>query len=74
MLSNNEISRLAAKVAEEVLKRTDELMTPKQAADYLGISLSALQQRRLNTNMPSHMRDGRVYYSKRELTEYYLSV
>ncbi len=74
MLSNADINRLAAKVAEQVLQMSDELLTPKQAAGYLGISLNALQQRRSKTNIPSHKKDGCVYYSKRELTEYYLNL
>lgn len=74
MLTSADISRLAAKVAEQVLQKSDELMTPKQAAEYLGISLNALQQRRTKTQIPSHKKDGCVYYSKRELTEYYLSL
>lgn len=74
MMTSSDINRLAAKVAEQVLQMTDELMTPKQAAEYLGISLNALQQRRSKTQIPSHKKDGCVYYSKRELTEYYLSL
>ena len=74
MLSNNDISRLAAKIAGEVLKRTDDLMTPQRAADYLGISLNALQQRRSKTGIPSHKKDGCVYYSRKELNEYYLEL
>lgn len=74
MLSSSDISRLAAKVAEEVLKQSDEILTPQQAADYLGISLNALQQRRCKTGIPSHKKDGCVYYSKRELTNYYLEL
>lgn len=73
MLSNADINRLAAKVAEQVQQMTDELMTPRQAAEYLGISLNALQQRRAKAQIPSHKKDGCVYYSKRELTDYYLS-
>lgn len=73
MLSNADINRLAAKVAEQVLQMTDELMTPQQAAEYLGCSVNALQLRRAKTLIPSHKRDGAVYYSKRELTEYYLT-
>lgn len=73
MLTSSDINRLAAKVAEEVLKQTDELMTSKQAADYLGITENALRTRRSKTAIPSHKRDGIVYYSRRELTSYYLS-
>lgn len=73
MLTNSDISRLAAKVAEEVMKQTDDLMTSKQAAAYLGITENALQQRRSKTQIPSHKKDGNVYYSRRELTAYYLS-
>lgn len=73
IMTSSDINRLAAKVAEQVLQMTDELMTPKQAAEYLGISLNALQQRRAKTQIPSHKKDGCVYYSKRELINYYLT-
>ena len=72
MMTSSDINRLADKVAEKVLQNMDEILTPQQAADYLGISLNALQLRRNRTEIPSHKKDGAVYYSKRELTQYYL--
>lgn len=72
MLTCAEINRIAAKVAEQVMEQTDELMTTAQAAEFLGISVNALQLRRNRTDIPSHKKDGTIYYSKRELTQYYL--
>lgn len=72
MLTCHEINRIAAKVAEQVMEQTDELMTTAQAAEFLGISVNALQLRRNRTDIPSHKKDGTIYYSKRELTKYYL--
>ena len=72
MLTCHEINRIAAKVAEQVMEQTDELMTTAQAAEFLGISVNALQLRRNRTDIPSHKKDGNIYYSKRELTKYYL--
>lgn len=72
MLTCAEINRIAAKVAEQVMEQTDELMTTAQAAEFLGISVNALQLRRNRTDIPSHKKDGAIYYSKRELTKYYL--
>ena len=72
MLTCHEINRIAAKVAEQVMEQTDELMTTAQAAEFLGISVNALQLRRNRTDIPSHQKDGAIYYSKRELIKYYL--
>lgn len=72
MLTCHEINRIAAKVAEQVMEQMDELMNTEQAAKYLGISVNALQLRRNRTDIPSHKKDGTIYYSKRELTKYYL--
>ena len=66
MLTCAEINRIAAKVAEQVMEQTDELMTTAQAAEFLGISVNALQLRRNRTDIPSHTKDGAIYYSKRE--------
>lgn len=58
---------------EELKAEFDQLMNSKQAAEYLGITVKALQRRCETTNIPRHIKDGRNYFSKRELNDYYLT-
>lgn len=44
-MTTQEIKRLAAILREELKQELDELMSAKQAAEYLGISPAALRKR-----------------------------
>ena len=78
MITANDIKRIRAEVTEgvreELRKATDELLTARQCADMLGISLQALARRRQRGQLPYHRVDGCIYNSKREITGKYLEL
>ena len=71
-MTQNEIRRLARAVAEELAILQDEVMNTKKAAEYLGCSVRAVQDRVARNRIPCHRRGGKIYFSKQELTKYYL--
>ena len=63
-LSQADVARIAAAVAAELRKRPDDsLLTPKQAAEFVGLSEKALERRRSRGMPPEAVkRGGRVFY------------
>lgn len=72
-MTTQEIKRLAALLLGELKVELDELMSAKQAAEYLGISQAALRKRCSDGRCPHHKKGGCLYFSKHELNAYYLS-
>lgn len=73
MLTRTEIGMIADKVAEKLYDKTDELLTAKQCADWLGITVDALYGRCQRGQIPFKRKHGALYFSKNEVTEYYLN-
>lgn len=71
MLTGTEIRLIAENVAKEVLKLTDEPMTLKTCAEWLGISPTALQRRCETRQIPYHKKHNRLQFFKNEITAYY---
>lgn len=71
-MTGTEIKRLAAMLKEELRHEMDELMSMRQAANYLGCSVQALRKRCERGGPPYHKKDGVTVFSRRELNEYYL--
>lgn len=72
MLSRTEINLIAEKVAEFIHLKTDELMSAKQCASWLAISMEALYARVSRGQIPYHKKHDSLYFSKNEVTSYYL--
>lgn len=71
-MTQSEVKRIARAVAEELAILQDEIMNSKRAAEYLGCSIRAIQDRAVRNMIPCHRRGGKLYFSKQELTRYYL--
>lgn len=71
-MTQNEVKRIARAVAEELAILQDEIMNSKRAAEYLGCSVRAVQDRAVRDMIPHHRRGGKLYFSKQELTRFYL--
>ena len=73
MLSRTEINLIAKRVAELIHLKSDELLTAKQCAEWLGISMKALYARVCRGQIPYHKRHDVLHFSKIEVTAYYLN-
>lgn len=71
-LSETDVERIARRVAE-LLRGEPELMNSRQCAAWLGITPSALRTRVSEAGLPHHKRGGRLYFDRKELTEYLLN-
>lgn len=72
MLSRTEINLIAEKVAELIHLKCDELMSAKQCAAWLGISVNTLHSKCSRGHIPYHKKHKTLYFSKNEVTTYYL--
>lgn len=72
MLTQFEVNKIADALAQRVGHK-DELMSVKQVAEYLGISEDAVRTRCYRGTIPCHRKHGTLYFSKDEVTEYYLN-
>lgn len=73
MLSKSETNRLAKAVAAVMSPVTDELLTIETASKLLSTSVAALYRRVSRKQVPYRKVHGRLYFSKNELTNFYLS-
>lgn len=71
-LSQWEIDRLAEAIVKRI-GRPDEILTSGQVAEMLGITEIAVRARCRRSQIPYHRKHGQLYFSKNELTDYYLS-
>ena len=71
-LSQADVARIAAAVAAELRKRPDDsLLTPKQAAEVVGLSEKALERRRSRGMPPEAVkRGGRCFYLRSTIEEF----
>lgn len=72
MLTRTEISLIAEKVAELIHIKNDELLTAKQCAEWLGVSVDTLHSRCSRGHIPYHKKHKTLYFSKNEVMRYYL--
>ncbi|WP_148335662.1 helix-turn-helix domain-containing protein [Bacteroides neonati] len=72
MLTKTEISLIAERVAEIVLDKNDELLTAKSCSEWLNISIGALHKRCEKGKIPCYRRHGALYFSKKEVSAYYM--
>lgn len=72
MLSRTEINLIAERTAELILAKTDELLSAKQCAQKLGISIDALYARVYRKQIPYKKKHDTLYFSWNEVKEYYL--
>lgn len=72
MLTRAEINLISESVAEKLEIMKDELMSSKKCAEWLGISLNTLHKRCEKGKIPCHRKHNALYFSKREVTLYYL--
>lgn len=72
MLTRTEINMIAERTAEIVLSKSDELLTAKQCAERLGIKIEALYARVKRQQIPYHKKHDTLFFSKNEVTAYYL--
>jgi len=73
MLSKSETNKIAKAVAEQIGSVVpDEILTVETAAKLLNTSVTALYRRVSRKQIPFKKVHRRVYFSKNELTEFYL--
>lgn len=75
-LTDNDVERVARRVAELVWERMDgrpELMTTAQCAAWLGITPSAVRTRVSEGRIPAHKHGGRLVFDKNEITKLYMT-
>lgn len=75
MLTNFEIKKIAEALAKEILKKInhrDELLNIKQVSEWLGLTENAIRTRCSRGTIPHHLKHGNLYFSKDEITAYYL--
>ncbi len=65
MLSRTEINLIAKRVAELIHLKSDELLTAKQCAEWLRISMKALYARVCRGQIPYHKRHDVLHFSKK---------
>ena len=73
MLTSQELRQIEEIVRKALEVGKDELMNSKQCATWLDISVAALQKRCNDNTIPYHKRDRLLYFSKNEVTKYYLT-
>ena len=71
MLTNFEINKIAEALAKKVGHK-DELLTIKQASEWLGLTENTIRCRCSRGTIPHHRTHGNLYFSKDEVTAYYL--
>ena len=71
MLTNYEIEKLAEAIVKRMPKK-DEILTPKQVAEMLDISVNAVRHRCSRGQLPYHKKSHSLYFSKDEITEFIL--
>ena len=70
-LSDQDVARIAAAVAERLKRPAETLLTAAQASAVTGLSLKALERRRSRGQAPhSVKRSGRVNYLQSEIEAY----
>lgn len=72
MLTQYEINKIVDAVDKKIGNK-DELMNVNKVAEMLGISPDAVRTRCSRGTIPCHRRHGTLYFSKNEVTEYYLN-
>lgn len=72
MITNYQLERLADMVAERVAEKVDEIMSVETAAKFLKVAPDTLRARYKRGQVPGHLRHGRLFFSRRELTRFYL--
>lgn len=72
MITSDDIKRIAYELRLIMREESDDLLTAKKAAEYLGVTVKTIHKRCSEGKMPCHKKDGLLYFSKAELKEYYL--
>ena len=72
MLTNFEIEKIAEAIAKRIGHK-DKLLTIKQVGEMLGLTENAIRTRCSRGQIPHHKKHGNLYFSKDELTAYYLA-
>ena len=72
MLTLTEINLIAEATAKLILDQSDELLTTKSCAEMLGVTVGALHKRCASGTIPYHRKHGALYFSKKEVTSYYM--
>jgi excisionase family DNA binding protein len=65
-----EIKRLLLEKSNEAQPEADQLLTIKQAADFLNLKVTTLYTKVHNAELPVCKRSHRLYFSKHDLMEY----
>lgn len=77
MKSKAELNQLAKSmqpaIEAAVNAATDKVLTIKMVAEMLGVSKWAIYTRCRNNQIPFKKKNGRLYFSKNEITSYYLN-
>jgi predicted DNA-binding transcriptional regulator AlpA len=74
-LSDEDVKRIAAAVAEQLKKPNDALLTVEQAATLTGITVKGLERRRSRGQAPHAVRRGRsVRYLRSEVERFIAGV
>lgn len=77
MKTKAEINQLAMSlkptVEAAIIQCSDDTLSTKQVAVLLGISVAAVHIRCSRKKIPYNRKHGRLYFSKNEVTKYYLS-
>jgi len=71
MLTDYEIDKLAEAIIKRMPQK-DEILTVKDVADMLDLSMDAVRTRCSRGQLPFHKKSGTLYFSKNEITEYIL--
>lgn len=70
----NQLANSLKPIVESAIQETsDDALNTKQVAALLGISVAAVHIRCSLKKMPYNKKHGRLYFSKKAITKYYLS-
>lgn len=71
-MQNNELKQVAQEVADKVLFCSKEVLTSREVARYMGISLSTLYKLTMLGKVPHYKPNGRMCYFNRHEVEQWL--
>ena len=73
MLTPQDLRQISETVSKALEHGKDELLNTKKCAEWLGISVNTLQKRCCDKAIPYHKKGGLLFFSKNEITKYYLA-
>lgn len=67
-----EAQLIAEEISKLILSTLDRVMSTRQVAEYLDVSEETIRERVKQGKIPYHKRGGKLYFSQKEINEYYI--